>query len=186
MEVSVTIPDYTHIYPACSNLPDNFDIIGKEYYIDILITQSKIKTSVTDLSNGNVTECRDIRSPQNDGTLPNGHITSNDVTFYIGEVSYFTITNASISSCNSSKTPTNIPTDTPTNIPTMDGKYIEWNFKDKIVYASNDAWNNNNNNCDKFKIYLNGNAKITQNGLECNGYSGYTQSGFNKTFNEKS
>ena len=66
------------------------------------------------------------------------------------------------------------------------GKYIEWNFKDKIIYVSNDAWNNNNNNCDKFKIYSRGNAKVTENGLECNGYSAYTPFGFNKTFNEKS
>ena len=65
------------------------------------------------------------------------------------------------------------------------GKYIEWNFKDKLVYISEDGWNNNNNNCDNFKIYLNGNGIISDDGLECNDNFGYSNKGINKMFNEK-
>jgi len=66
-------------------------------------------------------------------------------------------------------------------------KYIEWNFKDKSVYLSDDAWSNNDNNCDATRVYLSGDAELTLNGLECNNNGvGYIRDGINKTFNEKS
>ena len=65
--------------------------------------------------------------------------------------------------------------------------YIEWNFKDKIIYASNEALKDNINNYHSFSVDLNDNAMISSNGLECS-HTGvaYTKAGINKAFMEKS
>ena len=59
--------------------------------------------------------------------------------------------------------------------------YIEWNFRDSIVYISK----NNSINCDMHTIHLD-KAIVSSDGLECNNGIAYTAHGINKIFNIKS
>ena len=99
------------IWFPCTNLPDGFGTLGKEYYVDVRITQQIIDVFVIDLSNtSNVFHC--IRDQ-----FTSPHLTATNVTFYANELRYFNVTHVFVESCVTSK-PTHAPSISPSQTPT--------------------------------------------------------------------
>ena len=82
----------------CYNLPDNFEILDKEYNINIEINQRLISANIIDLDNNNITYCIRPTNTSKDGIFRREHYKSNNVTIYKNSNKLFNITNVSIES----------------------------------------------------------------------------------------
>ena len=89
---------YNEVY-NCYNLPDNFAILGKEYTINVAITQQNINAEIIDLNGNITTQC--IRQSENDidGIFTQSHDKANNVAIYKNNNhNIFGIANVSVTS----------------------------------------------------------------------------------------